>query len=99
VGDSRSVMVGEFRDDNGADYAMVVNLDLTASLCLLLDTQREHKRRAVLSPDSGAWLPLDEQSSLAIDPSFKGSHAPGGEAYRNGLWLTAGQGLLLRFGE
>jgi hypothetical protein len=99
VGDGRSVMVGEFRGDDGADYAMVVNLDLTASLCLLLDTQREHKRRAVLSPDSGAWLPLDEQSSLAIDPSFKGSHAPGGEAYRNGLWLTAGQGLLLRFGE
>ncbi|MGQ9731272.1 MAG: hypothetical protein ACUVX8_08335 [Candidatus Zipacnadales bacterium] len=91
------VMVGEFAAEDGADYAMVVNLSLRESACLRIDTLKTYTTREALSPASGEWLPLDEQNSLRINTAFKKNHAPGGESYRNGLWLTAGQGMLLRF--
>lgn len=91
------VMVGEFTDENGTDFAMVVNLSLRESVRLLLETAGEYNERAVLSPESGEWHPLDEHNNLLINASFKARFTPGGEQYRNGLWLTAGQGVLLRF--
>jgi hypothetical protein len=97
VGVQTSAMVGEFTDESGADYAMVVDLSLKESARLLIDTQKGYAERAALSAESGDWMPLDEQNSLQINANSKAKLAPGGEAYRNGLWLTAGQGVLLRF--
>jgi len=97
VGVQTPAMVGEFTDEAGADYAMVVNLSLKESARLLIDTQKDYAERAALSAESGEWMALDDQNSLQINANSKAKLAPGGEQYRNGLWLTAGQGVLLRF--
>jgi hypothetical protein len=97
VGVQTPVMVGELADEAGVDYAMVVNASLKESARLLIDTEKAYAERAALSPESGEWMALDDQNSLQINPNSKAELAPGGEAYRNGLWLTAGQGMLLRF--
>jgi len=99
VGVQTPAMVGEFTDGAGVDCAMVVNLSLKESARMLIDTQKGYAERAALSADSGEWMPLDEQNSLQINPGSKAKLAPGGEAYRNGLWLAAGQGVLLKFRE
>ena len=96
VGVDTPVMVGEFSAEDGVDWVMVVNLSLQQSARLFLETEGEYTQRAYVSPTGGQLIALDEQNSLALAPGTKKNLAPGGEQYRNGLWLTAGQGLLLR---
>ena len=93
------VMVGEFAGDGGTDYVMVVNLSLEKSAKLLIKTQRDYHRREVVSPEEGQPLPLDDEDDLVMDAEFKAKYAPKGLGlnYPDGLWLTPGQGLLIRF--
>ena len=76
VGVETPVMVGEFRDADGALFAMLVNLSLERSVRLTVETSREYAQRSFVSPESGELLPVDDE---------------------HGLWLTAGQGLLVKF--
>ena len=96
VGVETPVMVGEFSSPDGADYVMVVNLSLQQSACLQIDTAKEYSKRAFASPASGQWIALDDHNSLAMPGSFKKATKPGEADHRNGLWLAAGQGFLLR---
>jgi hypothetical protein len=81
------------------DYAMVVNLSLRESARLFIETQKGYGSRHAVSPASGDLIALDAANSLQLDEGSKRRMAPGGEEYRNGLWLAAGQGLLLKFEE
>jgi hypothetical protein len=69
------VMVGEFIDDKGVDFVMIVNLSLEKSTNIKLETVKPYKTKQVLSSEDGRLLPLDE---------------------KNGHWLVAGQGVLVR---
>jgi hypothetical protein len=69
------IMVGEFSDERGADYVMLVNLSLERSTNVKLETAKPYKLRQVFSAEDGRLQPLDE---------------------KNGHWLAAGQGLLLK---
>jgi hypothetical protein len=62
--DSPPVMVGEFTDEHGADYVMLVNLSLTRSTNLKLETIRTYKSKQTFSAQDGRLLPLDEQNGL-----------------------------------
>jgi len=70
------VMVGEFVDGEGRDYAMVVNLSLERSVKVFVTPGREGTATDVASVDDGRFRPIGLEA---------------------GLWLTAGQGALLRF--
>ena len=54
------VMVGEFKDEHGGDYVMLVNLSLSQSLNLKLETMRPYKSKQVYSAENGRLFPLDE---------------------------------------
>ena len=92
-------MVGEFAGDGGTDYVMVVNLSLEKSAKLVIKTQRDYRKRDVISPEEGQPLPLDDEDDLVMNPEFKAKYAPKGLGlnYPDGLWLTSGQGLQIRF--
>ena len=68
-------MVGEFKDEKGLDFVMVVNLSLERSTNIKLATVKPYKVKQVFSSENGRLLPLDE---------------------KNGHWLLAGQGLLVK---
>jgi hypothetical protein len=97
VGVDTPAMVGEFRSENEVDYAMVVNLSLRESVRLFIETEKDYRTRQAFSPASGELIALDADNSLQMEGSFKQRTAPGGGEYRNGLWLAAGQGVLLKF--
>ena len=69
------VMVGEFVDDGGGEYAMVVNLGLERSVKVFVTPVTEGTTAEIASVDDGGFRAID----LAA-----------------GVWLTAGQGVLLR---
>ena len=56
------VMVGEFIDDKGVDFVMVVNLSLEKSTNIKLETVKPYKTKQVLSSEDGRLLPLDEKN-------------------------------------
>jgi hypothetical protein len=56
------VMVGEFSDERGADYVMLVNLSLERSTMLKLNTVKPYKLKQVFSAEDGRLLPLDEKN-------------------------------------
>jgi hypothetical protein len=60
--ESLPVMVGEFKYEHGGDYAMLVNLSLSQSVSLKLETMRPYKTKQVVSAEDGRLLPLDEQN-------------------------------------
>jgi hypothetical protein len=99
VGVGTPVMVGEFHSEDGADYAMVVNLSLRESVRLFVETEKGYSTRQAFSPASGESIALDADNSLQLNQGSKRRMAPGGEDYRNGLWLAAGQGVLLKLEE
>jgi len=53
------VMVGEFTDEAGTDYVMMVNLSLERSANVKLDTGKAYKSRQVVSSENGQLTPLD----------------------------------------
>lgn len=56
------IMVGEFKDEHGGNYAMIVNLSLEQSTNIKLDTVKTYKRKQVFSAVDGRLLPLDEKN-------------------------------------
>jgi hypothetical protein len=68
------MMVGEFQGNDGAEYAMVVNLSLERSTSFKLKTVQPN---------------MNVQSVSAADGSFAAMDS-------TGLWLTAGQGALVK---
>ena len=53
------MMVGEFNDKDGREYAMVVNLSLRESVRFKIVTQGNRKEISVMSPADGKPNPLD----------------------------------------
>ncbi len=68
------LMIGEFKDDNGNPYVMVVNLSLERSAKFFLKLQKEKAVKVVSTADA-SLSDFDD---------------------KNGLWLVAGQGALLK---
>jgi hypothetical protein len=56
------VMVGEFRDEQGKDYAMIVNLSLERSTNIKLETVKPYNTKRIFSTVDGRLLPLDEKN-------------------------------------
>ena len=54
------IMVGEFRDEQGRDYVMLVNLSLEKSTNIRLTTVKAYQTKQVVSAEDGRFLPLDE---------------------------------------
>ncbi len=72
---SLPVMIGEFTDDSGSDYVMIVNLSIERSGNLRITFAKAYGSKEIISAQDGHVVALDEE---------------------NGLWLTAGQGALIR---
>ena len=62
TGESLPAMVGEFKDERGADYVMLVNLSLSTSVNIKLETTRTYKAKQMVSPEDGRLVPLEEQN-------------------------------------
>ena len=60
------LMVGEFTDDKGTDYLMVVNLSLEQSIDIKLETVRHYKTRQVFSSEDARLSPLDEKNGRGL---------------------------------
>ena len=56
------IMVGEFRDDQGHDYVMLVNLILKGSANIKIGTLDPNKAKQVFSAEDGGLSPLDEDN-------------------------------------
>jgi hypothetical protein len=56
------IIVGEFRDEQGKDYAMIVNLSLERSTNIKLETVKSYKAKQVYSAADGKPVPLDEKN-------------------------------------
>jgi len=56
------IMVGEFRDEHGGEYVMLVNLSLERSTNVKLVTVEPHDAKHVFSAVDGRLVPLDEQN-------------------------------------
>ena len=56
------VMVGEFTDEQGRDYVMIVNLSLEKSTNIKLGTSKPYKSKQVYSAVDGRLVPLDEKN-------------------------------------
>lgn len=56
------VMVGEFRDGEGRDCVMLVNLSLETSTNVKIDTVKSYKTKQVVSAEDGSLSPLDEEN-------------------------------------
>jgi hypothetical protein len=56
------IMVGEFQDEEGTDYVMLVNLSLERSANIKLETVKSYPTKRVVSAEDGQLTPLDQQS-------------------------------------
>jgi len=56
------IMVGEFQDERGHDYVMLVNLSLESSANIKLSTVKSYKAKQFVSAEDGRLLPLDEEN-------------------------------------
>jgi len=56
------IMVGEFRDEQGQDYVMLVNLSLERSVNIKISTTKTYKTKQVFSAEDGRLMPLDEDN-------------------------------------
>jgi hypothetical protein len=55
-------MAGEFQDEHGHDYVMLVNLSLQKSANIKISTVKSYEAKQVLSAEDGRLLPLDEEN-------------------------------------
>jgi hypothetical protein len=55
------IMVGEFTDETGTDYVMLVNLSLERSANVKFETAKQHTARRTISAEDGRLTPLDGQ--------------------------------------
>jgi hypothetical protein len=65
---SPAVMVGEFKDSSGADYAMIVNLSLERSIHFDLETMKDYREIHVFSPVEGKLSPFGEREGHWLTP-------------------------------
>ncbi|MCC6125393.1 MAG: hypothetical protein IT426_10550 [Pirellulales bacterium] len=65
---SPPVMIGEFRDSTGGDYAMIVNLSLERSIYFDIETAKEYRRIQVYSPVEGKLSPFGEREGHWLTP-------------------------------
>lgn len=56
------IMVGEFKDKQGHDYVMLVNLSLERSANIKLSTVKSYKAKQFVSAEDGRLLPLEEEN-------------------------------------
>jgi hypothetical protein len=56
------IMVGEFQDEQGHDWVMLVNLSLERSANIKIATAKVYKTKEVVSAEDGRLLPFDEQN-------------------------------------
>ena len=56
------IMVGEFQDEKGHDYVMLVNLSLEKSANIKIGTVKTRNVKQFFSPEDGRLLPLDEEN-------------------------------------
>jgi len=56
------LMVGEFSDEKGTDFVMVVNLSLEKSTNIKLETVKPYKTKQRYSSEDGRLVPLDEKN-------------------------------------
>jgi hypothetical protein len=62
------VMVGEFKDAAGGDYAMIVNLSLERSIYFDLETVKAYRQIQVYSPVEGKLSPFGEREGHWLTP-------------------------------
>lgn len=58
------LMVGEFRAQDGAQYAMIVNLSLQKSARVVMELGEGRQAGGVISPEDGSELPLEDGNAL-----------------------------------
>jgi hypothetical protein len=73
------MMVGEFRDADGTNYLMVVNLSLGKSARFDVQTK----------------IPSEEMYLVSVGEA---THPLERISHKNGVWLPAGQGVLIKCG-
>ena len=56
------IMIGEFHDEHGHDYAMLVNLSLERSANIKIRTLKDYQNKQVFSAEDGRLMPLDEEN-------------------------------------
>ena len=56
------MMIGEFSDEHGGDYVMLVNLSLQRSANITIETVKTYRKKQAYSAADGRLLPLDEQN-------------------------------------
>ena len=59
-----AIMVGEFEDEDGADYIMAVNLSLERSIKIVLKKHDTVIEGQTASPETGLWIPIDHERGL-----------------------------------
>jgi hypothetical protein len=65
---SPPVMVGEFRDPSGGDYAMIVNLSLEKTIFFDFETVKEYRRIQVYSAADAILSPFGEREGHWLTP-------------------------------
>jgi hypothetical protein len=58
------MMVGEFRDPDGTDWAMVVNLSLEKSSKFNIDSRQSQMKIFAMSPVDGSLSAIEPENSL-----------------------------------
>lgn len=90
------MMVGEFVSQDGTNYVMVVNLSVEKSAKFVIETKTPNEQMWVVSAaEEGLLIPANDQNEFFLTGHGK-ERKPGNE--KRGIWLTAGQGILLKLG-
>jgi len=79
------MMIGEFVNDIGTRYVMIVNLSLERSVKFTFSTKTTMEKTWVISAADGPLMPIMKRRDM--------------DDHKNGLWLTAGEGVLIKVGD
>ena len=80
------MMIGEFVNDIGTRYIMIVNLSLERSVKFTFSTKTAQEKTWVISATKdGPLMPIMKRRDM--------------DDHKNGLWLTAGEGVLIKVGD
>lgn len=80
------MMVGEFISGTGTRYVMIVNLSLERSVKFTFSTKTATEKISIISATYDHSL---KPRIIAMDM----------DGHKNGLWLTAGEGVLIKVGD
>ena len=80
------MMIGEFVNDIGTRYVMIVNLSLERSVKFTFSTKTTQSKTWLISDTKdGPLMPIMKRRDM--------------DNHKNGLWLTAGEGVLIKVGD